>query len=392
MNIAIIFAGGVGTRMNTKDKPKQFLMVHGKPIIVHTIEKFQNHDEIDGIIVVCVEGWIEYMQEMQYRYRLNKIGKIVPGGKTGQLSIYNGLKAAESLTENYDREELFMPKNGRSLPNRSVIIDLVRDLRSVIFPGYFGEDTAARLFPEQFTAFLLNDFYDRLKSQVEIAFLYADQDIQKEEACARAEAICDDFFEKLPEVQKKLLKDVQAGFDGDPAAKSKEEIIFSYPGLFAIYVYRLAHILYMEKVPYIPRIMTEYAHGKTGIDINPGATIGDYFFIDHGTGVVIGETTEIGKNVKLYQGVTLGALSTRQGQQLADVKRHPTIGDNVTIYSNSTVLGGETVIGENTIIGGNTFITSSIPANTKVSAKSPELVIKKPRNTVSKADVWDWEN
>ena len=220
------------------------------------------------------------------------------------------LKAAESLTENYDREELFMPKNGRSLPNRSVIIDLVRDLRSVIFPGYFGEDTAARLFPEQFTAFLLNDFYDRLKSQVEIAFLYADQDIQKEEACARAEAICDDFFEKLPEVQKKLLKDVQAGFDGDPAAKSKEEIIFSYPGLFAIYVYRLAHILYMEKVPYIPRIMTEYAHGKTGIDINPGATIGDYFFIDHGTGVVIGETTEIGKNVKLYQGVTLGALST----------------------------------------------------------------------------------
>ena len=262
----------------------------------------------------------------------------------------------------------------------------------MIFPGYFGEDTAARLFPEQFTAFLLNDFYDRLKSQVEIAFLYADQDIQKEEACARAEAICDDFFEKLPEVQKKLLKDVQAGFDGDPAAKSKEEIIFSYPGLFAIYVYRLAHILYMEKVPYIPRIMTEYAHGKTGIDINPGATIGDYFFIDHGTGVVIGETTEIGKNVKLYQGVTLGALSTRQGQQLADVKRHPTIGDNVTIYSNSTVLGGETVIGENTIIGGNTFITSSIPANTKVSAKSPELVIKKPRNTVSKADVWDWEN
>ena len=138
--------------------------------------------------------------------------------------------------------------------------------------------------------------------------------------------------------------------------------------------------------------MTEYAHGRTGIDINPGAEIGDYFFIDHGTGVVIGETTEIGNNVKLYQGVTLGALSTRQGQQLADVKRHPTIRDNVTIYSNSTVLGGETVIGENTIIGGNTFITSSIPANTKVSAKSPELVIKQPKNTVSQAAVWDWEN
>ena len=189
-----------------------------------------------------------------------------------------------------------------------------------------------------------------------------------------------------------LLKDVQAGFDGDPAAKGKEEIIVCYPGLMAIYVYRLAHILYVEKVPHIPRIMTEYAHGRTGIDINPGAVIGEYFFIDHGTGVVIGETTEIGNNVKLYQGVTLGALSTRQGQQLANVKRHPTIGDNVTIYSNSTVLGGETVIGENTIIGGNTFITESIPANTKVSAKSPELVIKKPRNSVSASNVWDWEN
>ena len=158
-------------------------------------------------------------------------------------------------------------------------------------------------------------------------------------------------------------------------------------------MYTVWHIFSMwENVPHIPRIMTEYAHGKTGIDINPGAVIGDYFFIDHGTGVVIGETTEIGRNVKLYQGVTLGALSTRQGQQLANVKRHPTICDNVTIYSNSSVLGGETVIGENTIIGGNTFITESIPANTKVSAKSPELVIKKPRNAVSKADVWDWQD
>ena len=193
-------------------------------------------------------------------------------------------------------------------------------------------------------------------------------------------------------VQEMLLKDVQAGFDGDPAAKSREEIIFSYPGFLAIYVYRLAHILYLEEVPFIPRIMTEYAHDHTGIDINPGATIGEYFFIDHGTGVVIGETTTIGNNVKLYQGVTLGALSTRKGQQLSGVKRHPTIEDNVTIYSNSSVLGGETVIGENTIIGGNTFITESIPANSKVSAKSPELVIKKPRTCVETSNVWDWEN
>ena len=302
------------------------------------------------------------------------------------------LKATAALTENYKNEELFMPKNGRSLPSRAVIIDVVKELRAVIFPGYFWSDSAAGMFPEYYTGYRLNDLYDRLKEQIEIALLYANQEMEQQEASEQADRICGGFFEKRPEVQEILLKDVQAGFDGDPAAKSKEEIISSYPGVFAIYVYRLAHILYVENVPHIPRIMTEYAHGKTGIDINPGAVIGDYFFIDHGTGVVIGETTEIGRNVKLYQGVTLGALSTRQGQQLANVKRHPTICDNVTIYSNSSVLGGETVIGENTIIGGNTFITESIPANTKVSAKSPELVIKKPRNAVSKADVWDWQD
>ena len=302
------------------------------------------------------------------------------------------LKATAALTENYKNEELFMPKNGRSLPSRAVIIDVVKELRAVIFPGYFWSDSAAGMFPEYYTGYRLNDLYDRLKEQIEIALLYANQEMEQQEASEQADRICGGFFEKLPEVQERLLKDVQAGFDGDPAAKSKEEIISSYPGVFAIYVYRLAHILYVENVPHIPRIMTEYAHGKTGIDINPGAVIGDYFFIDHGTGVVIGETTTIGNNVKLYQGVTLGALSTRKGQQLSGVKRHPTIEDNVTIYSNSSVLGGETVIGENTIIGGNTFITESIPANSKVSAKSPELVIKKPRTHVEASNVWDWEN
>lgn len=301
------------------------------------------------------------------------------------------LKAVQDLTENYREEELFLPKNGRNLPIRSSVIDVVRALRSVIFPGYFGVDSSIRMFPEHYVGYRLNNLYDILKEQIEIALLYEEQDKSKEEISPRAEKICSEFFEKLPKIQKMLLKDVQAGFDGDPAAKSREEIIVCYPGLFAIYVYRLAHELYMAKVPHIPRIMTEYAHGRTGIDINPGAAIGEYFFIDHGTGVVIGETTIIGNNVKLYQGVTLGALSTRQGQQLANVKRHPTIGNHVTIYSNSTVLGGETVIGENTIIGGNTFITESIPANTKVSAKSPELVIKKPRTQVIENYVWDWE-
>lgn len=298
------------------------------------------------------------------------------------------LEAVKSLAGNYNTEEMLLPKGKCSLPSRSVIIELVRELRAVLFPGYFRIDTGACAFPEYYAGSLLNNLYDALKEQIEIAILY--QGEEKEKAQFRAEEITGQFVKRLPEIQKMLLKDVQAGFDGDPAAKSKEEIIFSYPGFYAIYVYRIAHELYLEKVPFIPRIMSEFAHGKTGIDINPGATIGEYFFIDHGTGVVIGETTKIGNNVKIYQGVTLGALSTRMGQQLADVKRHPTIEDNVTIYSNSTVLGGETVIGENTIIGGNTFITESIPANTKVSAKSPELVIKKPKAQVEASNVWDY--
>ena len=276
--------------------------------------------------------------------------------------------AVERLTANYRKEELFLTKSGRHLPVRAAIINIVKEMRSVIFPGYFDIDSGAAVFPEHYTGYLLNDLFDRMQAQIETAFLYVGEDMTS--ACGKAAQITSRFFEQLPEIQRLLLTDVQAGFDGDPAAKSKEEIIFSYPGLFAIYVYRLAHVLYKEEIPFIPRVMSEYAHGRTGIDINPGATIGEYFFIDHGTGVVVGETTEIGNNVKLYQGVTLGALSTRMGQQLANVKRHPTIRDNVTIYSNSTVLGGETVVGENTIIGGNTFIIKSVPSGTIVNNKA----------------------
>lgn len=171
-----------------------------------------------------------------------------------------------------------------------------------------------------------------------------------------------------------LETDLQAAYDGDPAARSKDEIVFSYPGLYAITVYRLAHELFLLGVPLIPRMMTEQAHSKTGIDIHPGATIGKYFFIDHGTGIVIGETTIIGCHVKLYQGVTLGALSTKGGQKLRDVRRHPTIGDNVTIYSGASILGGETVIEEGVVIGGNSFITQSIKKGTKVSVRNQELI------------------
>ena len=193
----------------------------------------------------------------------------------------------------------------------------------------------------------------------------------------------------LSEIQRKLIKDVQAAFDGDPAAKTKHEIIFCYPGLFAIFVYRLAHELYKRKVPFIPRIMSEYAHSHTGIDINPGAQIGEYFFIDHGTGVVIGETTIIGNNVKIYQGVTLGALSTRSGQLLRDVKRHPTIEDDVTIYSSASILGGKTVIGKGSVIGGNAFITESVAPGTRVSVKNPELSFTDKNNKNKDKELFD---
>ena len=181
------------------------------------------------------------------------------------------------------------------------------------------------------------------------------------------------FLKKIPDVRAMLETDLEAAFQGDPAAKYRDEIILSYPGMFAITVNRLAHELFLLEVPLIPRIMTEYAHSITGIDIHPGATIGKYFFIDHGTGVVVGETTVIGDRVKIYQGVTLGALSTRGGQKLRGVRRHPTIEDDVTIYSGASILGGETVVGKNSVIGSNVFITSSIPADTKVSMKDQDL-------------------
>ena len=241
---------------------------------------------------------------------------------------------------------------------------------------------------EHFAGSHLNHVAQVLKEQIVLALLYNDAEISGEEASKRAEEIVNYFISRLPYVQEMLLKDVEAGFEGDPAAKSREDVIISYPGLFAIFVYRIAHELYIKDVPMIPRIMTEYVHSRTGIDINSGAKIGEYFFIDHGTGVVIGETTEIGDHVKIYQGVTLGALSTRKGQELSGVKRHPTIEDNVTIYSGSTILGGNTVIGNGTVIGGNAFITESVDAQTKVIVKNPEMTFQGPG--ASKEDVWYW--
>ena len=265
-----------------------------------------------------------------------------------------------------------------------------------MFPGYFGEENIALISPQYFIGDRLTDIYGKLKPQIEISLYYRDYEkYTEEEISERAEEVCEEFFKWLPYVQQMLLKDVQAGFDGDPAAKSREDVVISYPGLFAIFVSRIAHELYTQDVPFLPRIMTEYAHSRTGIDINSGAKIGEYFFIDHGTGVVIGETTEIGNNVKLYQGVTLGALSTRSGQKLKGKKRHPTIKDNVTVYSGASILGGETEIGEGVIVAGGAFVTKSVPAHTKVIVKNPEIKIKDSdkkielQTTENKEGIWE---
>jgi len=185
------------------------------------------------------------------------------------------------------------------------------------------------------------------------------------------------FLAKLPKIRESLATDVEAAFDGDPAASGKEEIIISYPGIYAISVYRLAHELYLFNIPMLPRIMTEYAHSLTGVDIHPGAQIGNYFFIDHGTGIVIGETTVIGEHVKIYQGVTLGALSTRGGQSLKGKKRHPTVEDNVTIYSGASIFGGDTVIGKNSVLGSNVFVTESVPEDSRLSINDGPLKKRK---------------
>ncbi len=264
------------------------------------------------------------------------------------------------------------------LPSRDAVIETIKLLRELLFPGYFGRQHFSDGAMEFHIGALLVDAHGLLREQIALALRRDAVKNGREIADAdeKADCICHRFLTKIPEIRDVLETDVQAAFDGDPAACDKDEVIFSYPGVFALSVYRLAHELYRLGVPLIPRIMTEYAHSETGIDIHAGASIGKYLFIDHGTGVVIGETTQIGEYVKLYQGVTLGALSTRGGQTLRGVKRHPTLEDEVTVYSGASILGGETVIGKGVVIGSNAFITKSVPVGTKVSVKNPELVFK----------------
>ena len=289
---------------------------------------------------------------------------------------------AEELNKNYSDQKLFDLSLGERLPQKDEIIDFVDELRKVTFPGFFGRENMAYANKKYFAGHKLSLLYDKLFRQIKVALSYKNDAKSYQEIAEDAQEKALGFIRRIPEVQALLCKDVEAEYNGDPAANSREEIIFSYPGLFAIFVYRYAHVLYQMKVPFIPRIMTEYAHGETGIDINPGANIGEYFFIDHGTGIVIGETTVIGEHVKLYQGVTLGALSTKGGQKLRDVRRHPTIKDNVTIYSGASILGGETVIEEGVVVGGNAFITKSVSKGTKVSVKNQELIFHSDDETL----------
>lgn len=286
------------------------------------------------------------------------------------------VEIADKLSYNYKQQGLFEVDVDHHLPKREEIIDILNEVRRIIFPGYFGTENTAYVSLNSFAGNTLAGIYEKLYKQIYVALSYHTLEKQQSDVEEMAQELTLNFLEQIPTIQQLILKDVEAELEGDPAANSREEIIFSYPGIYAIFVYRIAHELYRLQVPFIPRIMTEHAHGKTGIDINPGATIGEYFFIDHGTGIVIGETTVIGKHVKLYQGVTLGALSLSQGQALSGVKRHPTIEDNVVIYANATILGGETVVGENSVVAGNSFVTESIPPNTKVSVHIPELMLK----------------
>jgi len=264
-----------------------------------------------------------------------------------------------------------------SQPDTEVIKDIISGLMKIIYPGFYREKTYKYYNQSSRITVLIEDVSYKLNKQIILALrqLPEHADTGFEEISETAAGIVTNFLQKIPRVREYLATDVDAFFDGDPAAFNHNEVILSYPGLYAVTVARLAHELFLLNVPLIPRIMTEYAHSKTGIDIHPGATIGKYFFIDHGTGIVIGETTIIGDHVKIYQGVTLGGLSTKGGQALKNKRRHPTIEDNVTIYAGASILGGDTVIGEGCTVGSNAFITSSLAPGTKVSIKNLEMNI-----------------
>lgn len=298
-----------------------------------------------------------------------------------------------SLIENYEELSTISNVSTPDSIHKEVVIDVLEKMRQVLYPGYFEENQIQKAYLPYILGERMEFIHYHLRKQIAKA-LETDEnfkDCAQEIRMEKADSLVLQFLEQLPDLRRVLATDIEAAYKGDPAAYSTDEIIVSYPGVFAVTVYRIAHALFILGIPMIPRIMTEYAHSLTGIDIHPGATIGRYFFIDHGTGIVIGETTVIGEHVKIYQGVTLGALSTRKGQELKGVKRHPTIGNHVTIYSGTTILGGETIIGDHATIGGNAFIVSSVDKGMKVSVKSPELLISPGKSSeLKQSEFWDW--
>jgi serine O-acetyltransferase len=286
----------------------------------------------------------------------------------------------DELVSSCNREDCFDHIGPEPIPSREAIVDILQRASRILYPGYFiparvDEVNAGYYFGQEVT-----DLFEALSEQIMLAIRHdcVRHDLPCSDCEERGQKAAIDFLHGMPNLRRLLATDIMAAHEGDPAAQSFDEIIFSYPGLYAITVYRIAHQLRHQEIPLIPRIMTEHAHSKTGIDIHPGAHIGERFFIDHGTGVVIGETAVIGERVRIYQGVTLGALSLGREEinDLRNQKRHPTIEDDVVIYANATVLGGNTVIGTRSVIGGNVWITESVPPDTEVFLKKPELVFK----------------
>jgi serine O-acetyltransferase len=265
-------------------------------------------------------------------------------------------------------------------PSRPVVVEILGRIRELLFPGYFSREKIDPVTLRYSMGQAATGVFDQLAEQICRSIRH--DCFRYEQPCTdcenRGHELALQFLQDLPAIRKVLSTDVRATYDGDPAARSYDEIIFSYPGIYAIAVYRVAHRLFELGVPLLPRIMTEHAHSLTGIDIHPGAEIDESFAIDHGTGVVIGETTHIGKNVRIYQGVTLGALSLPKnaGEQYRGRKRHPDIEDDVIIYSGATILGGDTVIGARSVIGGNVWITASVPPDTMVVMETPRLIYK----------------
>jgi serine O-acetyltransferase len=289
-------------------------------------------------------------------------------------------RAARALVESYSREGVKIHHlDRRPLPSRGAAVAVLDALQELLFPGYTGAQgltgASLRLHVESRVAWLYETLTEQIARAVNHGHRLEDAcPVTERQATERAE----EFLSRLPAVREVLATDVQAAHEGDPAAVCYDEIIFSYPGLYAITTYRLAHELHTLDVPLIPRIMTEHAHSRTGIDIHPGTRVGPGFFIDHGTGVVVGGTAVIGANVKLYQGVTLGAFSfdkDADGQLVRHTKRHPTIEDDVIIYAGATILGGDTCIGRGSVIGGNVWLTHSVPPGTRVLQDSPKLRI-----------------